>query len=433
MDKIKNFTEKTKRCVYDANYFSNSKTKNLLELYTLSKLPKVLEEYGLSEKNEIFRLEIGQVINVYYQNDYSTFLLIINITRQSNEILDRMILIDEDVVEILKRRIWRNTKNKSIISLILEKKTNKKISQVNILDVIMDGDKNVYYFLNHDKNDFRRENLKKANYEKSRDSIIDESIVDHYKQHAPTREIHFIDKKEFEEILKTHKILHKNYNTLGLNENIFIEWDSETILIAIATKFEDHPRYRVLVDKSNFTILKDINWSVKEVASSDRHPSHMRFVLCRILNKELPLHQFLMKEEHLPENDKFDLLVDHINRNRLDNRRSNLRLVSVVENNRNQCTRVNNSSGVTGVRFNPQKNAWFAKRDIYPDGRFGKPKARALRTNSFEEAVIIRKYLEKIPDSAFLSDSSTVELIRKYCNPDFVPKETKSHIYKRNE
>lgn len=52
--------------------------------------------------------------------------------------------------------------------------------------------------------------------------------------------------------------------------------------------------------------------------------------------------------------------VDHINRNGLDNRRSNMRLCSNAENSRNQ-RRPSNTSGFKGVSWNKLMNKWRAQ------------------------------------------------------------------------
>lgn len=53
--------------------------------------------------------------------------------------------------------------------------------------------------------------------------------------------------------------------------------------------------------------------------------------------------------------------VDHINRDRGDNRPANLREVSNEENARNQRLRTNNRSGVTGVHWRAREQRWIAK------------------------------------------------------------------------
>lgn len=60
-------------------------------------------------------------------------------------------------------------------------------------------------------------------------------------------------------------------------------------------------------------------------------------------------------------------LVDHINGNTLDNRRSNLRLATVKENTRNQQINKKNTSGYKGVSWYRKDCKWIAR--IKVDGK----------------------------------------------------------------
>lgn len=97
--------------------------------------------------------------------------------------------------------------------------------------------------------------------------------------------------------------------------------------------------------------------------------------------KHIALHNFLMRP---PEGKQ----VDHINRDRLDNRRSNLRLCTKAENLRNKCTYKNNLSGFKGVRFyrwNKQEK-WVAR--IRMDGKLihiGTFKTAELAAKAYDE------------------------------------------------
>lgn len=67
------------------------------------------------------------------------------------------------------------------------------------------------------------------------------------------------------------------------------------------------------------------------------------------------LHRFLM---NAPE----EMVVDHINHDTLDNRKTNLRLVTTAQNNQNikGANKRNHSSGIRGVSFHKASGKWQA-------------------------------------------------------------------------
>lgn len=56
-----------------------------------------------------------------------------------------------------------------------------------------------------------------------------------------------------------------------------------------------------------------------------------------------------------------DLVSDHINNDRLDNRKMNLRSCTQKENKLNSSIRSNNTSGVTGVSYYTNNQKWVAE------------------------------------------------------------------------
>lgn len=58
------------------------------------------------------------------------------------------------------------------------------------------------------------------------------------------------------------------------------------------------------------------------------------------------------------------LVVDHINGDRLDNRKKNIRFVTIQQNNQNRSARHDNPSGHVGVVWNKEKGMWRAQIGI---------------------------------------------------------------------
>ena len=94
------------------------------------------------------------------------------------------------------------------------------------------------------------------------------------------------------------------------------------------------------------------------------------------------LHRFILKPED-------DLDVDHVNRDKLDNRKSNLRECTRSQNMMNTTLRSNNTSGVTGVSYCKQTKKWSAMIKInYKTIWLG-------RHATLDEAIEVRRNAEK--------------------------------------
>ena len=126
-------------------------------------------------------------------------------------------------------------------------------------------------------------------------------------------------------------------------------------------------------DKEDYEKIKDFYWS-------DKHG----YVVTQSAEtrKMIHMHRLIMD---VP-NDKD---VDHINHNKKDNRKQNLRIVSRQENMCNTSMKSNNKSGVTGIHFDKRFGKWIAQigykgKKIYL-GSFLK----------FDDAVKVRKEAEE--------------------------------------
>lgn len=127
---------------------------------------------------------------------------------------------------------------------------------------------------------------------------------------------------------------------------------------------------RSLIDLEDVDLVSKYKWCI----------SH-NYVLCRELN--VMLHCFLMG------NTSEELVIDHINRNTLDNRKENLRLATMQQNAMNRSVQPNNTSGVPGVSWRKDRNKWRAFITIN-----GKQKALGLYENK-EDAIAARKLAEE--------------------------------------
>lgn len=149
----------------------------------------------------------------------------------------------------------------------------------------------------------------------------------------------------------------------------------------LACKYEFYGKKVVGIDRKGEKFIFDIE-DYEKIKGYSWHVNKDGQVKTCIGRKTISLHRYIMN--------LFDsnYEVDHINHDRTDNRKENLRVVTHTENMRNVITPKNNTSGRVGVQYLPKKNKWKARihiGDKYIEKTF----------DTFEEAVEKRIELEK--------------------------------------
>ena len=85
-----------------------------------------------------------------------------------------------------------------------------------------------------------------------------------------------------------------------------------------------------------------------------------KYIQVSLNNKRISVHR-LVAEHYIP-NDENKCQVDHINRDRSDNRVENLRWVTTSENQQNTLKRKTNKSGHKNISYNKKYDYWDIKK-----------------------------------------------------------------------
>lgn len=112
----------------------------------------------------------------------------------------------------------------------------------------------------------------------------------------------------------------------------------------------------VLIDASDIPLMKEhSSWYVSNFNGKLYAKGNAKIVNKTVVLPETLLHRWIMK----PPKNK---VVDHINGNTLDNRRSNLRVVTRSENSQNRLgPSTHNKSGYRGVYKHSQVDKWVVQ------------------------------------------------------------------------
>lgn len=102
-----------------------------------------------------------------------------------------------------------------------------------------------------------------------------------------------------------------------------------------------------LVDDENYELLNQYKWYV-----SNKYAYSTIKINGKWINKSM--HRFIM-------NEPLNMEIDHIDMNRLNNQKDNLRIVTKSQNNMNRGSYKNSSSIFKGVSWNKQHKKWCAE------------------------------------------------------------------------
>jgi hypothetical protein len=120
------------------------------------------------------------------------------------------------------------------------------------------------------------------------------------------------------------------------------------------TRSDVKRKVQVMVDDKDFDYLNQFYWQADKDNAVATHKNGER--------QRTLIHRLIL-------NAPSHLEVDHIDGNRLNNQRSNLRLCNSSENKCNRGPRKDNKSGYKGVSWHKQNQKWTVRLQI-PSGRY---------------------------------------------------------------
>lgn len=133
--------------------------------------------------------------------------------------------------------------------------------------------------------------------------------------------------------------------TLLRKENEFVLYETYAEIICL-DKFKKESG-RLLINLDDIDKCIKYRWCISQNRGASRSER----------GKLIQIHRLIMDCIELKENE----FIDHKNRNKLDNRKENLRFVNNQQNSFNSSVNKNNTSGLIGVRFDKQRNKWSSE------------------------------------------------------------------------
>lgn len=152
---------------------------------------------------------------------------------------------------------------------------------------------------------------------------------------------------------------------------------------------------KIYIDIEDYELVSQYQWHLTKETNTF-------YAIKSTANSSIKMHRLIM-------NPLEDEIVDHINKNGLDNRKSNLRNVPKYLNNRNMNLRKDNESGIIGVFYSEKNDQWRAK--WYDENHKEHQKAYSCKKYGYEEAkrLAIQTRLEAMIENEYIYDNEMYE------------------------
>lgn len=136
--------------------------------------------------------------------------------------------------------------------------------------------------------------------------------------------------------------------------------------------------YVALVDDADFEWLSQWKWTYTKARNGPGYAVRFQRFGAGV-RAHIKMHRAIVNPP-----DGFQ--VDHINRNSLDNRRSNLRIATTTQNNWNHYHKLA-ASGYRGVHWSPEEQKWYARIQVNGHRmRLGYFRERVAAAHAYDQA-----------------------------------------------
>lgn len=188
-----------------------------------------------------------------------------------------------------------------------------------------------------------------------------------------------IEKTSIDYWTKQHILEIDNIIVNGNHTSTKYEYNDEENCVNMYVNNHINP---IKIDYEDVLFVSQKGWSYNNSRGYIQSTNH------RNEEKYIELQNYLMGDK-----DSI-LVVDHINRDKFDNRRSNLRFVTRSQNSHNRDKLDSNTSGVTGVFWSNSKNRWIASIGVNGKKitRSFKNKEEAIKKRLQFEADFLKEY-----------------------------------------
>jgi len=148
-----------------------------------------------------------------------------------------------------------------------------------------------------------------------------------YLKNGKTKLCGCLTKQLFKERINEKRLSNNSTNTFILSDYYYIGYTSDETVFYF--------------DIDDYEKISKVSWTVNSNG----------YLCGRYNGKNILIHRLILENNQI---------IDHINHNKLDNRKENLRIVSKSQNAMNARLSKNNTSGHTGVSFIKSYNKWMS-------------------------------------------------------------------------